>query len=165
MSSTRPLCTLVASAALVAVALIAPGCENLFEDQDAALPPDMFVDNASLAGRWTISGTGDLTCPADPSSDIDDFRLEAASFTVEQDEDGTLTMVTPPPSDGEFAFEDGLVNGLLVDFVTREVAGGQTIRLAFDGRANEVGNIAGRFTGQGPSTCTSRGDFVVEIRR
>lgn len=161
----RPLSTLAALGVLVALALIAPGCENLFEDQDAALPPDMFVDNASLAGRWTISGTGDLACPADPSMNIDDFRLEAASFTIEQDGDGVLTMTTPPPTDGEFAFQDGLVTGLIVEFVTRETAGGQTIRLAYEGRANEVGNIAGSFTGQGPGTCESRGDFVVEIRR
>lgn len=160
----------LASFALVALvvalaALAAPGCDNLFDTPDAAPPPDMFVDNASLAGRWTITGTGDLDCPADPEQNLEGFRLEAASFEVTQDAEGALTMVTPPPTDGRFEFRDGVVLGLLVDFVTLEVNGGQTIRLAFDGRANEVGNIAGRFTGDGPGTCTSRGEFAVEIRR
>src|SRR5690606_26810702 len=141
---------------LALLALVAaPGCEDLFEIPDGGTRPvDMFVDNAALAGRWTITGRGDLRCSADPAMDIDDFRLETASFDVVQDEDGTLTVPDPPRSnDGAFAFEDGKVDGLRVGFATREETVGTTIRLEFTGRANEIGNIAGTFTGDGPRTC------------
>ncbi|MEZ4432829.1 MAG: hypothetical protein R3F65_10475 [bacterium] len=156
----RPLLALAALAALA-------GCEDLFELPDTGtLPRDMFVDNAALAGRWTITGTGDLRCPADPDLAIDGFRLETASFVVAQDEAGALTVPDPPrTNDGEFAFEDGEVSGLIVRFATREETAGTTIRLAFSGRANAIGNVSGTFTGDGPRTCTSRGSFDVEITR
>lgn len=158
----RWLPALLALAALTAM----PACKDLFETDAGLQPLDMFVDNAPLAGRWLITGTGDLICNAEPELNIEGFRLETASFIVAQDDAGALTVPEPPrTNDGEFHFEDGLVNGTRVSFATREITAGTTVRLAFTGRVNAVGNIAGTFTGDGPRTCTSSGSFDAEIRR
>ena len=151
------------AAVMTTAALAALGCG--FGDLDDFL--DEFDDydpcylsggeEAAVTGDWVLSGAGSRSgCDLD-SQNTARFTLDSrGQISVEQDEDGGLTLVSDL---GGFSLT-GDVDGACVTFTTKEP--GSDIWYEWDGTVD--GNvITGEFTGYGPGGCLSEGDFTVLI--
>lgn len=142
------------------------GCDALLDLPDSGsyrAPPDMLIIHEFVAGEWQITGNGQFGVCDSPFSEVE-FTVRSATFTVEQDDAGALTVPAPPMLDsGALRFEDGRVVGTQVSFVTAEDTDRGPIRLAYDGTVDALNNVRGRFEGIGPDACLSAGTFTARV--
>lgn len=141
------------------------GCEGLLDGADGGepRPVDAEVPPAEVAGRWLITGSGQMRGCDDARFDTDDLQLQSAPLSVVQTDD-TLSVPNPPqPATGTFAFREGRVSGVEIRFKTIEQGPDLGVALTYRGRLDDLGRIVGTFTGEGPGTCESSGDFLIEI--
>lgn len=150
---------------ILAAVLALAGCDELLDedDADATIVDRCDIDGGTLevAGQWSVEGEGRIEdCSDGP---FRDGRIELAAdlLRVAQNDDG-LRLVDAPP---DFALIDGQVHGRCVSFRTRErLRDDNEMLLTFEGEVGALGDVSGSFTGEGPSTCRSRGEFTIEIR-
>jgi hypothetical protein len=146
----------------LAAALALFGCEELLNADDASVR-DAEVAPEDVAGRWTITGDGVLRGCDDERLNTESLRIQAVPFEVAQIDDTLEGRNLPQPPGGSFTFEQAAVNGERVSFTTIEESREASIALAFSGRVDSLGRIAGRFEGIGPGECESVGSFLVTI--
>ncbi|MFH0902467.1 MAG: hypothetical protein V2A73_17700, partial [Pseudomonadota bacterium] len=87
------------------------------------------------------------------------LKFTSIPLQIAQDVEA-LTLIDPPEG---FEMLSGRVTGSCVSFTTlEELEGADYIRYSYEGEAYS-GKILGDFTGKGPGTCVSAGQFKVTI--
>jgi hypothetical protein len=148
-----------------ALSLLA-GCVPL-DDEDEwsqANTCNQRVENAQVQGSWSLSGTGEWSGCDNGVDDGESFELFTGALTVEQHEPTTgetdTLSLSGQSADVEFS---GTVRGECVNFETTEQSGGESTSFVFVGLYTSSGTIEGDFTGTGPGSCESSGDFEVRV--
>jgi hypothetical protein len=153
---------------------MAAGCDDLLDaldDHDALNDHDGGAASqaetppaAQVAGRWTLRGEGSLSGCEQPRFDTAHFELSALQLHVDQTEDERLTLASPPARGADqFHWVAGQVTADRISFSTREETRDGDIELFFEGRVEADAFFEGRFTGEGPAGCRSRGRFDVRV--
>jgi hypothetical protein len=123
--------------------------------EDPELNGELELDVSSFLVNGKPVPTTDNTS-GDPTFEADAFveRIRRAQYTLEAGPDAPLGL--------QFS---GTVNTCQVTFKLRENLGrGQFHEYEFDGFVDSAYRIYGEFTGKGPGSCTSGGEFEVELR-
>jgi hypothetical protein len=125
---------------------------------------------SQVAGDWTIEGYGSRTkcLEADEQRYSGDFVLgPSLPLNIEQKPSSTQTTVhslaLTTSLGSDFSFH-GSVQGSCVNFETEEQTDDGLIRYTFTGQAEGSTRIEGKFSGTGPGSCRSSGDFTILIR-
>lgn len=155
--------------ALLTIFSLAIGCSPYYWQ-----PTDDSCSSASsvsqVAGEWTIQGFGSRSKCLDNDQQRygGDFVLgPSLPLAVDQTVSATqatvhaLNLTTSLGSDFSFY---GSVQGSCVNFETEEQSEGESIRYTFKGQATSATRIEGSFSGTGPDSCRSSGDFTVIVR-
>jgi hypothetical protein len=135
--------------------LRAAGCRNAEE-------------NASVGGRWTISGSGRREKCGERKAGTFQLRGMMVLHMVQRpdpDQPDTDLLVWQPREEIEGGVEvTGRVAGNCVDFDLVRELDGERLAFLFRGEVKEPG-VVGEFTGTEREGCKSRGTFEVEIPR
>lgn len=102
-------------------------------------------DNANLRGRFTLRTEG---------------RLQVTQSGTEEGVTHTLGLADAPAGVALY----GDVRGACVEAYYDEVVGGQRLLYTFSGEGSTGAQVTGTFVGEGPGTCRSRGEFVLQVR-
>lgn len=112
-----------------------------------------------LSGIWTINGEGKRSGCREDFLNTDRFVLRAVELPIIHDTSTNRLEIGRADFADGFRIEDGRVNGACVSFTTVETTNDAEIRYEWEGRV-EGSEIRGEFTGAGPRTCTSEGEFT-----
>ena len=116
-------------------------------------------DTSDLSGIWTIRGEGNRTDCREDFLNTERFVIRSLDLPIDHDTSTGQIRLGDANFSENFRIEDGRVNGSCVNFTTVETTGEAEIRYDWEGRV-ENGVIRGDFSGFGPKTCTSQGDFT-----
>ena len=138
------------------------GCLTTAEDLEPACTDD--TEAAAVAGAWRLTAEGDRGQCEDPTMN------GTLSLTARD----VLPVAAAPATDAPTAdlyVEDaafpaeftGSVVGRCVRFTITDNADAGTAVYDFEGRAEGLDRIRGRFHGDGPGACAAHGSFEVQI--
>ncbi len=149
-------------------ALLATACTA---DDDYASMIEECLQGTLLEGRrsywtqgtWVLTGSGQRSECSDEKFDTPTLKISSRPMRVRQREHFISLDPQGASTSGTNFTLDGVVGDKCVRFHTMETTDGLGLNFDFPGRFAASKTISGHFTGAGPDSCVSTGDFTVRL--